>query len=301
MVKVDIKESYKRFCEEKGIVFEDVNTGVKSYQDDTLFCIAGMQKYLDNFMDKEYKGTPIANIQPCLRMNDEIEIGDGTHLLYFNMIGLFAWKTLTVEEAYEFFSEWLSNLGIKVSYVTVHPDRLEDWKEFIKEPIVKDKLNIWTNNEVKGYCLEFFHVDEEGNHTEIGNIVNPNGDCIDVGFGLERLDSILNGTFYRIDKVLQDTVKQLIEDGIEPSNKKEGYVLRKLIRRCIRLGIQDNHPVIKEEEDRFNKMIETYKKNKHKHPNKTREWWFDTYGVDVLETDDSIEYIFPHLKRIDND
>jgi len=60
-----------------------METSVKSYDETTLFCPAGMQQFKSKFSDLNYKGT-LSNIQPCIRLNDIDEIGDGTHLLYFN-------------------------------------------------------------------------------------------------------------------------------------------------------------------------------------------------------------------------
>ena len=62
-----------------------MDDNVKSYDETTLFCPAGMQQFKSKFKDLNYTGT-ISNIQSCLRLNDLEEIGDGSHLLYFNKI-----------------------------------------------------------------------------------------------------------------------------------------------------------------------------------------------------------------------
>ena len=107
-----------------------MDDNVKSYDDTTLFCPSGMQKFKDKFKDKSYQGT-ISNIQSCLRLNDIKEIGDGSHLLYFNMIGLFSFRQLSVMETIDFWMEFLNKIGIIPDYVTIHPDKI-NWKEFYK-------------------------------------------------------------------------------------------------------------------------------------------------------------------------
>ncbi len=82
-------------------------------------------------------------------------------------------------------------------------------------------------------------------------------DCVDIGIGLERLLAVLNGSFdvYLIgelkqisnsvwpgqelsvvNRVLIDHVRcanAIIAEGVLPANAGAGYVLRKLIRRCV--------------------------------------------------------------------
>lgn len=69
--------------------------------------------------------------------------------------------------------------------MTIHPDRLVEWTPLYggRVPIVPDPECIWSDGGISGYCTEFY---KDG--VEIGNIVNPLGTCIDVGFGAERLD-----------------------------------------------------------------------------------------------------------------
>lgn len=83
---IDIIETYNSFCGSKGIPFK-VDNKLLSYDDTTLFCPAGMQQYKKQFKDTSIVGVTKANIQSCLRLLDLDSIGDGTHFLYFNMMG----------------------------------------------------------------------------------------------------------------------------------------------------------------------------------------------------------------------
>ena len=75
----NIEQIYQNFCKKKGIKFQ-LDENVKSYDDTTLFCPAGMQQFKDRFKNPD--NTTVANIQSCIRLNDLEEIGDGTHMLH---------------------------------------------------------------------------------------------------------------------------------------------------------------------------------------------------------------------------
>ena len=269
---------YKELCFENNISFT-INNDIKSYNESTLFCPAGMQQFKSKFNDLNLIET-IANVQSCLRLNDLDEIGDGTHLLYFEMIGFFSFRQKTVKETISFMFEFLNRLGIKPDYVTIHPDNIY-WKEYYKDHDVEIRLDnecIWTDGEIGGYCTEFYK-----NDIEIGNIVNTLGTCIDVGFGLERLEMILTGKTKSKEEVLKDTIIKMVESGFIPSNVKQGYVLRKLLRLCHKLGIIIEHKFYIDEKIRQEKIIKNYESLKDKFKNKPKEWWYDTHGINLDE------------------
>ena len=272
-------QQYRDFCLSKGIDFTRIDS-VRPHDNTTLFCSAGMQQYKPLFSDPSYIGT-VANSQACLRMGDLDEIGDGTHFLHFTMLGLFSFRELTVGDAIDFWIEFLGTLGLVPDHVTIHPDRLEDWTPLYRDriPIVPDDECTWSDGNVSGYCTEFY---KDG--IEIGNIVNPLGTCIDVGFGAERLDMILNGT--PPDDALttlRDTVMRIVESGYRPGNKEQGYVLRKLLRRIHVIGGTLDHPYFEQEVERQQRLRSRYRRLRVKHSGMSPEWWFDTHGIDVAE------------------
>jgi len=254
-----------------------MDTSVKSYDDTTLFCPAGMQQFKSLFKDPTYTGTT-SNIQSCLRLNDIDEIGDGSHLLYFNMIGLFSFRDWDVSKAINFWMEFLDRIGIQPDYITIHPDKPE-WVEFYKSYNVEirfDKECEWSDGEIGGYCTEFF---KDG--IEIGNIVNPLGTCIDVGFGLERLEMILNKLGKSKEQTLNDTVIKIIESGFKPSHYGEGYVLKKLLRMSYKQGVVIDHQYYHDEILRQEKILKNYNRLKRRNSDKSKEWWWNTHGIDL--------------------
>lgn len=127
-------------------------------------------------------------------------------------------------------------------------------------------IEIWN----AGVFMEF-NKDKQGNYTPL------KFKSVDTGCGLERLTMIINGLdcVYDTDllKPILDKVKQLhnfttktayvitdhlrtasfiMSEGLSPSNEGRGYVLRKLIRKCIALAAKE-----KCENPDFASIIET--------------------------------------------
>lgn len=239
-----------------------------------------MQQYKTLFSDPSHHGT-LANSQACLRLGDLDEIGDGSHFLHFTMLGLFSFREMSVAEAIDFWLDFLGTQGLTPDHVTIHPDRLSEWTPLYRgrAPVVADPECTWSDGGISGYCTEF-HKDG----IEIGNIVNPLGTCIDVGFGLERLDMLINGT-PRGDalQTLRETVMRIIASGYRPGNKEQGYVLRKLLRRILSLGGTLDHPLFAEEVERQKRLRAKYLRLRDRFPDQSAEWWFDTHGIDLAE------------------
>jgi len=240
-----------------------------------------MQQFKGHF--KEPTGKTTANIQSCLRLRDLSEIGDGTHLLYFNMLGLFSFKDLSLKDAIDFWMDFIVGiLEIDVDTITLHSAKFDEWKWMYEEYDIVIKIDDdcqWTDGEIGGFCTEFYH-----RGIEIGNIVNPLGTCIDVGFGMERLESIVNGQkIHTPIEILQSTIMKIIESGYWPGPQKQGYVLRRLLRELYKLGGTLDHPFFEKEMVRQRKTKERYLRLKDKHTDKSKEWWFDTHGIDIDE------------------
>lgn len=261
-------QQYQDFCLSKGINFIRIES-VRPHDDTTLFCSAGMQQYKPLFSDPSHSGT-VANSQACLRMGDLDEIGDGTHLLHFSMLGLFSFREMTVGNAIDFWLEFLETVGLVPDHVTIHPDRLVEWTPLYggRVPIVPDPECMWSDGSIRGYCTEFY---KDG--VEIGNIVNPLGSCIDVGFGLERLDMIVSGT-PQDDALgtLCETVMTIVESGYRPGNKEQGYVLRKLLRRIHKMGGMLHHPFFAEEVERQKRLRAKYLCLRDRHSEISPDW-----------------------------
>lgn len=118
------------------------------------------------------------------------------------------------------------------------------------------------------------------------------GDCIDAGFGLERLEALVNknelpyslGPTPRYELLSQ--AAHAIEDaGYKASNTKQGYVLRKILRMMWKEGkkegILSTCYMLAQEIKRQEKLEKLYQKLKPKFPNKSKKWWFATHGIEI--------------------
>lgn len=250
---------------------------VRPYDETTLFCPSGMQQFKDRYKDQTYFGTE-SNIQSCIRLNDLSEIGDGTHLLFFNMIGLFSFRELSLQDSINFCFEFLLEIGVKPDYVTIHPDK----KEWIKLydnfniEIREDNECVWTDGDITGYCTEFYKDD-----IEIGNIVNTLDTCIDVGFGLERILFILNKEIQQPIDILKESILKIIDSGYKPSHTKQGYVLKKLLRSLYQLGGELDHEYFIQEITRQKRLESKWLRLKDKIEHRDKEWWFNTHGINL--------------------
>ena len=115
-------------------------------QDDpsVLFTTAGMQPLVPYLLGEPHpKGKRLANYQRCLRTNDIDEVGDTTHLTFFEMLGNWSLGDYFKEEAigwsYEFLTSSTEGLGLDPErmYITVFEgdenapedtDSVEIWK-----------------------------------------------------------------------------------------------------------------------------------------------------------------------------
>jgi alanyl-tRNA synthetase len=274
-----LTQRFEDFCKSRGILFQ-LEDHVRPYDTTTLFCPAGMQQFKPKFRDPSYTGTQ-ANIQGCLRINDLDEIGDGTHLLHFDMMGLFSFREMSVKDAIDFWFDFLTEIGLSPDVVTIHPDRMDDWSQFYDGRTVTIKPDdecIWSDGEIGGYCTEFYL-----DGVEIGNIVNTNGDCIDVGFGLDRLLSFLGDEPSSDVEVLQQGILKIIQSGYKPGGKQQGYVLRKLLKELVKRSGSLNHPVFAEEIERQEKLKTNFTRLWPKHRDKPETWWLDTHGIELKD------------------
>lgn len=242
-----------------------------------------MQHFKDKFSDRSYNNT-FFNVQKCLRLNDLKEIDDNSHYLTFHMLGMYSFREVSLQEAIKFWLIFTKSINNYPDYITIHPDKKEWIKLYpIGTDIRYDEGCIWSDGSIGGYCTEFYK-----NDIEIGNIVNTLGDCIDVGFGSERL--LFNMCNFkkpnRLD-ILSNTIQDIIQSGIKINNQGHGYILKKLMTEFVLLGgildCEEFFTVRKNQILIYNKYLKMVKKEKYK--KKGMDWWLDTIGVDIQNLD----------------
>lgn len=120
-----IRKKFLDFMETKGHYITESAPLIPENDASVLFNVAGMQPMVPYLLgEKHPKGKRIANSQKCVRTNDIDEVGDDTHLTFFEMLGNWSlwdfFKEESIAWSYEFLtsSNWLA-LDPKYIAVTV--------------------------------------------------------------------------------------------------------------------------------------------------------------------------------------
>ena len=194
-----------------------------------LFTTAGMQQFKKYYLDSDSPfGAKMASIQKCIRTTDIDEVGDESHLTFFEMLGNFSFKFPEAEGSY--FKEEVIKLGydLIIDELKVPLDRIKisifkgDFKNNIPEDresleiwksagIPEDKIifgsreyNFWGPTGEEGPCGPTTEIHIDG--IEVWNIVFNEYYCdkekhlvslqrkgVDTGMGLERLAMVMHG------------------------------------------------------------------------------------------------------------
>ncbi len=322
MSSQEIRQNFLEFFKKRG---HAVVSSSSLLPDDpsVLLTTAGMQQFKKYFTGElnaltDFGSQRAASVQKSFRTSDIEEVGDKTHLTFFEMLGNFsfpyfsrepqasgrkiedpaseAWrggtepyfKRSSIFWAYEFITEVVAispeRLTVSVfegdSEVPFDGESYKIWHEEIgvsKEKIILSgrQDNFWGPTGDEGPCGPTTEIYVDG--IEIWNLVfnqyyrekngvlrkleNPG---VDTGMGMERLTAVVQGVENvfetdlfqpllsklnelaptlddRVARIFADHLRGvvfLIADGVRPSNKEAGYVLRRLLRRIFAYRIK---------------------------------------------------------------
>lgn len=310
MKSEEIRNKFLKFFEARGHKILPSAPLVPENDKSVLFNIAGMQPLMPYLLGKKHpEGTRLVDIQKCVRTVDLDEVGDSTHLTFFEMMGNWSlgdyFKEDAIKWSYEFLTSEEEGLGLDATrlYITVFGgsdtverdmESVEIWKSLgIPEHRIyfkSSKSNWWSagSNSPAGPSTEMFYdltgelgdmnqdefekAEDSQKVVEIWNDVfmvykQENGQVVgklpeqnvDTGAGLERVTTVVQNkeNIYDTDiflpiidlikensknydqksaRIVADHIRSavfLISDGVVPSNKDQGYVLRRIIRRAI--------------------------------------------------------------------
>ncbi len=222
MVKIsskELREKFVSFFKDKGHVEERPSSLISKDDSSVLFTTAGMQQFKRYYLKPDKAPAPrIVTIQPCIRTSDIDEVGDESHLTFFEMMGNFSFGDYFKKEAIEWAKEFLEKeLGIEPSRISTSvfkgDSQLPQDKESIE--ILKNlgykeielygrKENFWGPTGDEGPCgptMEFYIdgmevwnlVFNEYYKTADGKFEPLKAKGVDTGLGLERIAAIMQG------------------------------------------------------------------------------------------------------------
>ncbi len=156
-----------------------------------LFTTAGMQQFKRYYTgelnaQKDFGSLSTASIQKCFRTSDIEEVGDATHLTFFEMLGNFSFGGYFKKEAITLAHEFITKeLELPISYVTVFKgsatvpkdeESKQIWKSLGVHDVREEGMNdvFWGPTGTAGPCgptTEIYCRASNGKDVEIWNIV----------------------------------------------------------------------------------------------------------------------------------
>src|SRR3989339_332781 len=334
MTSLELRKKFLEFFATKGHKVIPSASLVPANDPTVLFTTAGMHPLVPYLLGEEHHaGKRLASAQKCIRTGDIEEVGDDTHLTFFEMLGNWSlgdyWKEDAIAWSFEFLTDkkWL---GLPVEKLAIScfagdkdaPQDNESAELWQKLGIPQERIaflgkedNWWGPAGLTGPCgpdTEMFYwtggelapkvfdpkdkrwfeiwndVFMQYNKTEAGAYEPLKQKNVDTGMGLERTLAALNGNksvyetelfvpiMDEVKKILQtidvksqriisDHIKAsvfLLSDGVKPSNKDRGYILRRLIRRAVFRGYKnDRNFDSKKEKSIAQVILEIYSDN----------------------------------------
>lgn len=157
MKTIEVRNKFIKYFEEKGLKFVKPAPIIPKGDDSVLFTTAGMQQFVKYLAgETDPWGGLIVNYQPCVRTNDIDEVGDNTHLTFFEMLGNWSFGKYFKKEAilmsYEFLIDVLKFPKEKISVTCFEgddnaPRDLEAAKYWEKAGIPKERIYFFGKEE----------------------------------------------------------------------------------------------------------------------------------------------------------
>jgi len=230
MKSSELRKTFLDFFEEKGHTIVPSSSLIT---DDlsVLFTTAGMQQFKPYFLgEKSPYGKKVCSIQKCLRTSDIDEVGDESHLTFFEMLGNFSFNDYFKKEAIEWAIEFLKEkcgLDEEKLWFTYFKDDQESKRILLDLKIPETKIfsfgkedNFWGPTGDDGPCGPTVEIHYDLTGQACSDICKPNCKCgrfvelwnlvfnefyqnkkgeltplkqkgIDTGLGLERLTAVV--------------------------------------------------------------------------------------------------------------
>lgn len=225
-----LRKMFLEFMEEKGHAIIPSASVIPQGNVNVLFTIAGMHPLIPYLMGQPHpKGTRLADVQKCIRTNDIEEVGDASHLTFFEMLGNWSlgdyFKKEAITWSWEFLTsdKWLGidqdRLAFSVFAGDENAPRDDEAADLWRQMGVKEdhlfflpKKNNWWSTGGSGPCgpdTEMFYINT--NKEPCGPDCSPACDC---GRYLEIWNDVFMQYNLREDGVLEPLKKQNVDTGM---------------------------------------------------------------------------------------
>lgn len=304
----ELRRKYLKFFESKGHKIIPSASLIPENDPSTLFVNSGMFPLVPYLLGEPHpQGNRLTNVQKCIRTGDIEEVGDDTHLTFFEMLGNWSLGDYFKEDAIKYSFEFLTSkeylglplerlaitcflgdedapkdnesseiwkkLGVPENRISFLPKEKNWWIAGSAGPCGPDtEMHYWIDDGTK--APEKYDLNEprwveiwndvfmQYEKLKDGKLIPLKQQNVDTGMGFDRTLAILNGqkSVYdtelfkpmfeviglsneilsgdeiRQSRIVVDHIRAsvfMVGDGVEPSNKDRGYVLRRLLRRAM--------------------------------------------------------------------
>ena len=166
----ELREKYLKFFESKG---HKIITSIVPENDPTvLFTTAGMHPLVPYLLGEHHpSGNKLTDVQKCIRTSDIDEVGDASHLTFFEMLGNWSLGAYFKEDAIKYSYEFLTSK----EYLNIPKEKLY-FTVFAGDndaPRDEESYNIWHSLGVDEDHL--FYLPKENNFWILGSGIGPCG------------------------------------------------------------------------------------------------------------------------------
>src|SRR3990167_5966097 len=229
-----IRSKFLKFFENRGHKIISSASLIPENTPTVFFTTPGMQQFKPYYTnsqnaDKDFGSRNITTVQKCVRTGDIEEVGDATHLTFFEMLGNFSFGGYGRREAIAYAHDFIAQeLGLEISYVTFYKgndnvprdeDSRKIWQELGVKNIREDGNDVfWGPTGNSGPCgptTEIYCKNEAGEDVEIWNIVfneyfcNGSREKLDKGeASLEKIDVLGVDTGMGFERLLATVQKK---------------------------------------------------------------------------------------------
>jgi len=222
MTSKELRSKFLEYFSSKGHEILPSSSLIPKNDPSVLLTTAGMQQFKKWFSGLEKPAYPrVVTVQKCIRIGDIEEVGDDTHLSFFEMLGNFSfkadyWKEEAIKWGIEFLKDELKIPFERIGFTYFSGDKLnskdqESYEVFKKLGVPDKKIkpmgredNFWGPTGDEGPCgptVEIYidgvevwnHVFNEYYKTKDGKYKPLDVKGVDTGVGFERLLAVLGG------------------------------------------------------------------------------------------------------------